>query len=414
MGLNVKGGTFNSPTSTGNVSVTGVGFTPKLLILYTTLATDASGMSPYWGAGTSSSARWSAACTAVKTLNANAYRMFDSSKIVRLTTEVGADFITADLVSLDSDGFTLNWSLTQAPGFPFNYLCIGGTDFSAKVGFFDSNTSAGNQSITGVGFRPKAVMAASVDVPSLDGVGFSTANLSVGAGTDVNVVACVATGADPVVAGNTSSYGDTGVNLWELINSASVFGAGSFISNDGDGFTVNVNTVTSATALRIGYIALGGTARYFLSTLTQPTSTGNQAITGVGFTPSVDIFWSGGRAAGVFGVNARFMFGASISSSDRGVIWSSQLNNSGAPAESRATLRTKSIDLVTDNSTTVLADADFVSQNSDGFTNNWTTADATVRVVSFLSIGAATIDTGALDFLPITPVRSNRSVNVAY
>src|SRR5258708_15871656 len=166
MALSVKGGTFNSPTSTGNVSYTGVGFLPKLLNLYTTLATGTGSMSPYIGYGTSSSARWSASTAAIKGANALAYRMYDSTKIVRITTESAGNFLTADLVSLDSDGFTLNWTVVQASGFPFNFNCFGGSDLSVKVGFFDTSTSIGNQSITGIGFATKAVMAASIDVPS--------------------------------------------------------------------------------------------------------------------------------------------------------------------------------------------------------------------------------------------------------
>jgi len=405
--LSVKGGTFNSPTSTGNAAVTGVGFTPKLLMLYSTLATDAGAMSVLWGVGTSSSARWSASTIALKATNASAYRMYDSTKIVRTTTQTGLSFLTADLVSLDSDGFTLNWTLVFSSGLPINYLCLGGTDLSVKVGFFDSNTSVGNQSVTGVGFTPKSVMAACIDVPSLDGTGFGAGNLSIGATSGASNQSSVVTNENAVVAGNTDSNGGLiDGKLWSLTSaSATFFCAGQLVSLDSDGFTVNVTLVTAATALRIGYVALGGASQHFVSNFAQPGSTGNQAITSVGFTPSVDLFWSGGKTAGVGDTdNARLMFGASVSSSDRGVIWTSQKDNSGAPAESRATLRTKSLDMVTDNTTTVLADADFVSQDSDGFTNNWTTADATARSIAFLSIGAAAATSARAKLLPLLGV----------
>jgi hypothetical protein len=49
----------------------------------------------------------------------------------------------------------------------------------------------------------------------------------------------------------------------------------------------------------------------------------------------------------------------------------------------------KAITHISGNTPTVDAEADFVSQDSDGFTINWGTADATARENLYFAFGAA-------------------------
>lgn len=396
MALSVKGGQITSPTSTGNQAITGIGFQPKLLILYSTLLTDANGgCSPTYGVGTSSSARWSLSQYGRFAVVRIAANLLDTTKIFRwcyATAVAGLTLIAADLVSLDADGFTLNWSTVDASGYPVNYLCLGGSDLSVKVGTVDSNTVTGNQAVTGVGFLPKALLAGVNGLASADGtVGTVRGNLSVGAGISSSAYNSVAS---RVEGGASSSATDTtGLLATNEILSwlfTTKYFSANLVSLDADGFTLNIDTTTGGEVFRIGYVALGGAAQFKVGTFAQPGSTGNQAITGVGFQPSVELLWSGGRvSSNTISDHARFMLGHSVSSSDRGVMFAAQKDNVSAGAESRAILATKSITLRADDAVTVLADADFVSQDADGFTNNWTTADATARILGYLAIGAA-------------------------
>ncbi len=387
MGLSVKGGQITSPTSTGNHATTGVGFQPKLLILYSTLATDATSCSPTMGAGTSSTARWSQSQYYTRTGPATG-TLFNSSKIFAWTTS--SAFLVADLVTLDADGFTLNWSLVDAgAGYPINYICLGGSDLSVKVGTFDTSGSTGNQSITGAGFLPKAVLFGANTIPGNDGsVSTTRANIGFGAATSSAARSCVASRAEGAPSATTGVLSTAKCWTWAY---TTLYSDMDFVSNDSDGFTVNITTATGGDAFRIGYIALGGTALFATSTFAQPGATGAFGVSGVGFQPSINLFWSGGKAASnALSNGGRFMFGHAVSSSDRGVMWGSALDGSSTfPAESRAVLATKAITLRHDDATTVLADADFTSQDANGFTVNWSTADATARVVAYLSIGAS-------------------------
>src|SRR5207244_5441114 len=60
-----------------------------------------------------------------------------------------------------------------------------------------------------------------------------------------------------------------------------------FVSNNADGFTVNVVTA-DATSRRVFYLALGGLTNAVVGNYQTPaTTTGNQTITGLGFQPDL-------------------------------------------------------------------------------------------------------------------------------
>src|SRR5678815_4287480 len=63
----------------------------------------------------------------------------------------------ADFVSMDSDGFTINWA--GASQMKVQYLALGGTGLTNyKTGVASAKTTTGNQSYTGVGFQPTALL----------------------------------------------------------------------------------------------------------------------------------------------------------------------------------------------------------------------------------------------------------------
>ena len=154
-------GLFTQPGSTGNHSVTGVGFQPTALILY--------GNSNYnestWGANFSQS-------IALVTANGSAAIGGSSSNNVATavtdrrhtqgayTVEFSSNnYADATLVSFDADGFTLNWSLANAGGQHVGYFAIGGTDITgAKVVEHTQKTTTGTKAVTGVGFQPGLVI----------------------------------------------------------------------------------------------------------------------------------------------------------------------------------------------------------------------------------------------------------------
>lgn len=108
----IKIGTFVASASTGNQSVTGLGFKPRLLFLFVTGGAGAISNAGSFGAGTTSSQ-----IMFMSFYNDTSNRITGSplvaNKILDRINESDVSIQTATLTSLDSDGFTVNWSATQ-------------------------------------------------------------------------------------------------------------------------------------------------------------------------------------------------------------------------------------------------------------------------------------------------------------
>ena len=110
----IKVGTFTSSGSTGNQLITGVGFRPRLLIIgFGQGDTGFSRGSLGWG--TSSSAQASVISMSDSAGDEGGLPV-SSSAIIRRATIGGAGTpdIVGVLVSLDADGFTINWTAASA------------------------------------------------------------------------------------------------------------------------------------------------------------------------------------------------------------------------------------------------------------------------------------------------------------
>jgi hypothetical protein len=83
-----------------------------------------------------------------------AYSWQRQNRIVT-TLNAGTVHNAASLVSLDADGFTLNWTDRAASDVFFVLSLKGG---SYKLGFGDYKLTTGTEPYTGVGFQPKGVM----------------------------------------------------------------------------------------------------------------------------------------------------------------------------------------------------------------------------------------------------------------
>ncbi len=124
----------------------------------------------------------------------------------------------------------------------------------------------------------------------------------------------------------------------------------------------------------------------FAGNFSANTSTGNQAITGIGFTPKAVIFFSTDQTANGVTADAHINFGVGVSSSSRfGMV------NTADDGESTATDTTRessaALCVVTNNAGTFtgVLEADLVTMDSDGFTLNLTTAPGNACRVGFMS-----------------------------
>ena len=180
-------GSFVKSTDAAPVAqaITGVGFTPKALILWTVGATSdnayaahirsAFGVSDGTDSGCVSSAQDDA------TANTNAARRISTKALCIID---GDGTVLAECTAAFASGkFTLSWSTNNATAYIINYMALGGDALTAaKVLQWTTATSTGDQAITEVGFQPDVVIQLSAALNALDtsavdawsSVGFAT------------------------------------------------------------------------------------------------------------------------------------------------------------------------------------------------------------------------------------------------
>jgi hypothetical protein len=397
MALSSFVGSFVQPGSTGNQSVTGVGFQPKALIFFFNyLPTDGS-TSSYrqgWGLATSSSNR--AAISSLSSDNfatSNGTRYHTDAACIVFTDGSGSPNVVADLVTMDSDGFTVNWSVVDAFLPVINYIALGGSDLTnAYVKQFTSNTSTGNQSITGVGFRPDSIFTMATTQSGAPPAFQSIDVLDIGFAISSSSRAAIGVVGNRTSPGTAYSIQNTDAVLIGGSNGGVIFEEADLVSMDSDGFTVNWSTVNGTARYHYALCLKGG--MFKVGSFNQATATGNQAITGVGFRPSGLVVASYGRVTNAtLQQDTYISFGAAVSSSARGSTWFQQIHNQNPTVIDSNLDRTKVIKMMTAGTPTTEAVADYVSNDSDGFTINWTTADATAREILYFAFGSAAAGT---------------------
>jgi hypothetical protein len=383
--LLAKAGSFTAPGTTGNQSVTGVGFQPKVVLFrYNILAVDtSSGDSTIgFGVGISSSDRRVSGDYSNTGLSSSSHSAWNQTSYVIYTPGGGS---RADFVSMDSDGFTINWVASSQMS--VQYLALGGdglTNF--KTGSANAKTTTGNQSYTGVGFQPTCLItwAGKFSTSPLDQstngnglFGFATSSSARGMVAWRNL-----NGSNPQVAKRRQS-------TQRILSTTTTFTEADLVSFDSDGFTLNY-TAAGGTADTFYYLALRG-PQFKVSSFNQATTTGNQSLTGAGFTPKASIMISANDVSGnndAAQAHARASFGWATGTSARASLWIGETDNVSPTIASRNLDRTKLLKLMTEGaSPTVNAAADHVSFDSDGQTINWTTADGTARQILVLWIG---------------------------
>lgn len=384
----VKTGQITSPTSTGSTAFTGVGFQPKAIILYTTMTnsfTGANGMFGF-GAGKDSTHRWA---TSIDVDDSNFWggvRNYKSTQVISIYNNTGNGtgtlYLEGDLVSLDSDGFTINFTTVQASGKVINYIAFGGTDINVAVDTLSTTSGTGTKSATGLGFQPTFVLLSGVGLGSSTQAANPSLMIGVASSTTKRGVACLWQSQDT----NTRAKGIqvTDNVVYRMSSSSAGDPIADFSSFDSDGFTLNFST--NSGARWTGYFAINGVPAT-VGTLTQPTSTGNQSVTGLGMRPDIVGFISkGGVSSASITGNPNILFGSAVSASAQTASVFGTQNDGGLSSNVGISGSvTKSI--LSISHTTTTSAAGFLSQDLDGFTLNWSTADATAREVIYWALG---------------------------
>ncbi len=116
------------------------------------------------------------------------------------------------------------------------------------------------------------------------------------------------------------------------------------------------------------------------------TSTGNQAVTGVGFQPKIVLFLFTENTVDGIIVDHQISLGAGISSTERTVAGVNDEDAQTTTDAERLIFDTKCLSLSVPGSSTILIDADLVSLDADGFTINVTTASGTASRFGYLAL----------------------------
>jgi hypothetical protein len=383
--LLTKAGSFTGSNSTGNQAVTGVGFQPKVVLFrYTMQGADGSmgDSSIGFGVGVSSSDRRVGGNYSNTGLTTSSQSVWNQSSYVIYTPGGG---YRADFVSMDSDGFTINWA--TAADMTVTYLARGGDAITnVKTGSAAAKTTTGTQAYTGVGFQPTALIVWAGKFAQNPADTATNGNGLFGFATSSSARGMVAwrnlNNSNPQGAKRRQS-------TQRIVSTTTTFTEADFVSFDSDGFTLNFTTAGGAADV-FYYLAIRG-PQVKVTSFNQATSTGNQSITGAGFTPKAAIMISANDVSAnndAAQAHARASFGWATGTSERASFWIGETDNVSPTVASRNLDRTKLIKMMTEGaSPSVQAAADHVSFDSDGQTINWTTADATARQIIVLWLG---------------------------
>jgi hypothetical protein len=312
----------------------------------------------------------------------------------------------ATLQSLDANGFTLNWTTSNAGLYQIDFIALGGEFTNAYVGNFNMTGWAlnSNQSIVAPGFEPNIVMFLNGSDNTSD-TSFPDSNMTIGFSQSATVRNTMAFAAHNGVARNTAIQ----PSWLQLTNRAITFldqtanppatgkGEADFVSMDLNGFTIKVTAAATVGAdpRTVGYLALRGPPS-MTGALIQPTATGLQSITTLGFRPQGIVAVSSNRpTSGVVGYG-RTSIGAAGASTVAGPrvsanqsLWF-QERNVAANTNSLSDMYNDATNFITlgnNGANTNTATAQLSSFLPNGFQLKWTAADATAREVLYWAIG---------------------------
>lgn len=296
MAVNV--GSFTKSTAAASVdqAVTGVGFTPKALILWTAGTTTAGGfVDGYtYAIGLTAGASSSGSISAASQDNQGTSNCSKRSAAKALTIVQWGEALLAecDLKSFDADGFTLTWTTNDGNAYIINYMALGGPNLSnAKVVDWTLGAATGNRSVTGVGFQPDCVLhlgANAATVPESS----ATAQVMIGAMTSGAQWTCGGRATDNQADTNTTLHGHTARTIQLQTTGIWWDYYASYVSMNADGWTVNVGDTANYANKHVFSLALKG-GSYYLGALTATTSGTapvDQAFTGFGFAPEGLLF----------------------------------------------------------------------------------------------------------------------------
>jgi hypothetical protein len=311
---------------------------------------------------------------------------------------------TSDVDSSEDKGTHSNFPAQQSFDGVFDTLTEGKTskNFLAKKGTFTKITTTGTQTITGIGFLPKAIIfwwtrqTSFGELPSISvGYGFAT-NYG---GTFQNRGVAFASD-DNADRSNTGRRRSETYSIIILSNGNPTLAAqASITAFNNNSFTLNWQTNDNRADI-IHYVALGGEdlANARAGTFSLTTSAGTQDITGVGFQPDFTMFlWTFTENADTGAAHAEVGMGFAASSTKRAAL----VANSVDDRQNMATWQQQRTDacilLLDPTSGNQYARVDFSQFLNDGFRINKNVAPSSVTSIFYLALKGGNYDVGSFN-----------------
>lgn len=398
----VKKGTIVKNTATGAQAVTGVGFQPKAVVFWwtrqNTFNANNAGISTGYGyaAALPTITQGSVAAAArdnLATTDNNFMESITYSIVILNPGATGTPMVArASVTAFGADGFTLNWQTNEAQANQIHYMAIGGADITdARVGTFAGPAVAGSAAVTGVGFQPDAVLFVA---GNRTGVTWDTivaeGAQTIGFMSSATSQASIGWSARDAQTALSNAHAWSGAQAITGLRRNALDQQAAFTSMDADGFTLNF-TQTGGASNYI-YLALKG-GLFKMGTFNKNTAAGAQSVTGLGFQPSglMLLSESDNVAAATARASANPASNLSIGATDGTTSGSTWMHyRSIATTDTNTfTYNTNIMKMGINTNATVTnyGEATFTSFNTDGFTINWTTSDATARNLIYWAIG---------------------------
>lgn len=414
MALQTKVGSFAKIDTVASQAVTGVGFTPKAIIFWTTGSNAAAGTwvgNVYstlgYTAGPANSYAIGAVSLDAQTSSDTARRI--AAKCITIPNNLGnATYIEADLTSFDADGFTLNWTTNVGGGLAGSqimYMALGGSDITnAKVQLWTSATGTGNQAVTGVGFKPDlAIHALNGLISPVSGTftRFITGAMNKH-GQQYGQSLSMSDGANP---SDTSRYQQTDACILAQDNSgATVQGQAHYVSMDSDGFTLNWSTALGAVSV-ISLCLKGVSSKIGSFPKTTAAAPASQSVTRTVFQPRAVMFSmiDGGVATGPL-ATASWGLGATDTVNSRVAHFFDSDNTSPTRAKSVYVNDRAVIGSIGTGAVSIDASAT-ATIVPDGFNLTWSPNDTGTADIAYIALGDAGVNT--------TPATVSTSTGIA-
>lgn len=405
MALSAKVGAFDSGTavSTTTIGVTGVGFVPKALIFWwsgRSESTDAVGaQSIAAGLGFACGAT-DRRCSGVATTSGGTTtatgRIQRNDACVATVSGAGSVLGLLDLVSMDADGFTMIVDDQFPASVRVHYLALGGdTLTNASTGEFDASDSAGTQNVTSVtAFEPSGVLLSSCMFASSTQGTIGLWGMGAAASPTQQGVLTVGL-RNGVGDGDNTTYCLDEVECFAVMDSPTAnpppVMRAALTGFTATGFDLNWLEIGFTGTRLVYFLALQGVEMAIGSLLTQTDTVTTIPVTGLGFTPSAAMFFSGARAESAQNfstTHAHVSIGAATSDTNRGAhaFWDEDTASSGL-VESATAVEHDAVYINISASDAVQGLMDVQSFDSDGFTCIMDDADPSQSFVWYMAFG---------------------------